>query len=162
MRLISQHRHSPPTSNMDIPIHTVYLVKLSMLPQIEWQLHQLKEDNFNGILFEQSNDHSNQNTISCNLVVWEQQVCHFALPLQLSFELFFPSSLILCLLKLSAKLTTESKPSISSVLATHNLMNNAQKQKKQQDRYYLISSKTYKNGLSVAEEVPVSLQVWAS
>lgn len=48
------------------------------------------------------------------------------------------------------------------MLATRNLMNNAQKQKKQQDRYYLISSKTHKNGLSAAEEMPVSLQVWAS
>lgn len=41
-------------------------------------------------------------------------------------------------------------------------MNNAQKQKKQQDSYCLIFRKTQKNAFSGTEEVPVSLQVWAS
>lgn len=40
-------------------------------------------------------------------------------------------------------------------------MNNAQKQKEQQDSYYLIFRKTQKTGCSGAEEVPGSLQVWA-
>lgn len=48
-----------PLVKMDIPIHMVYLVKLHMLPQIEWELHQLKEDNFGGILFEQSKYYPN-------------------------------------------------------------------------------------------------------
>lgn len=38
-------------------------------------------------------------------------------------------------------------------------MNNAQKQKEQQDPYYLIFRKT-QNSLLGAEEVPGSLQVW--